>query len=143
MKINYLFQPLLWAFTLLMPVLGWGQRITDRDNSFNYGQGSSFDFSRGAGLHGYHVKASAVQPDGKIIIGGSFTDFNGVQTNNICRINQDGSLDNSFYSGTGFTGGDVMVIKLLPNGSIMVGGSFTAYNGVNRNCIARLSSNGY
>ena len=41
------------------------------------------------------VCATAVQPDGKIIIGGAFTTYNGVSRNNIARLNANGSLDSA------------------------------------------------
>src|SRR5437867_13312964 len=39
------------------------------------------------------VYASAVQSDGKIVIGGSFTIVNGVARTNLARLNSDGTLD--------------------------------------------------
>ena len=43
-----------------------------------------------------HVLATAVQPDGKILIGGIFTSVLGVTRNNIARLNTDGTLDTAF-----------------------------------------------
>ena len=40
--------------------------------------------------------ATAVQPDGKILIGGTFTSVLGVARNNIARLNTDGTLDTAF-----------------------------------------------
>src|SRR5207248_727667 len=42
------------------------------------------------------VYATAVQPDGKILIGGSFSSVLGVTRNNIARLNTDGTLDTAF-----------------------------------------------
>ena len=42
------------------------------------------------------VYATAVQPDGKILIGGDFTSVLGVTRNNIARLNTDGTLDTAF-----------------------------------------------
>ncbi len=42
------------------------------------------------------VDATAVQPDGKILIGGNFTTVLGVARNNIARLNTDGTLDMAF-----------------------------------------------
>ena len=39
------------------------------------------------------VLAAVVQPDGKILIGGSFTTVLGVTRNRIARLNTDGTLD--------------------------------------------------
>ena len=42
------------------------------------------------------VQALALQPDGKILVGGSFASINGVARNRIARLNADGSLDLTF-----------------------------------------------
>ena len=49
-----------------------------------------------AGITGSYVNATAVQPDGKIIIGGIFTAVLGVPRSNIARLNTDGTLDTGF-----------------------------------------------
>ena len=46
-------------------------------------------------------RSVAVQPDGKVLIGGDFTTVNGTNRNGIARLNADGSLDSSFNPGTG------------------------------------------
>ena len=45
---------------------------------------------------GSQVNAIAVQPDGKILIGGIFSTVLGVTRNNIARLNTDGTLDIGF-----------------------------------------------
>lgn len=102
------------------------------DHSFDTGTGFDAD-----------VNAMTVQADGKIILGGKFTNYNGNSANRIVRINQDASIDHDFLSGLGFSGDAVQVVKIDPLGNIMVAGSFTgSYNGqvVNRLCF--LNSNG-
>src|SRR5215213_2729965 len=42
------------------------------------------------------VGALAVQPDGKIIVGGTFTNVNDSERRYIARLNSDGSVDDSF-----------------------------------------------
>jgi hypothetical protein len=44
-----------------------------------------------------NVTALAIQPDGKIIIGGVFTMYKGIAANRIVRLNVDGSLDASLF----------------------------------------------
>jgi uncharacterized delta-60 repeat protein len=91
------------------------------------------------------VNAMVVQPaDGKIVIGGSFTMVNGVARGGLARLNPDGMLDTSFDPGTGVTGFDATVkaIVLQPDGRLMVGGSFTAYNGVSRQGVVRVNADG-
>lgn len=90
-------------------------------------------FSSGIGFNiGGQVYTMLRQTDGKIIVGGSFTSYNGVIANKIIRLNSDGSIDLTFNSGTGFNG-NVESIALQTSGSnagkIIVGGKFTTYNG--------------
>ena len=86
-----------------------------------------------------------VQPDGKILIGGSFTTLspNGgaaVTRNHIARLNPDGTLDTAFNPNAN---GDVLSIVVQADGQILAGGSFTGANsigGQTRNFIARLDA---
>ena len=48
---------------------------------------------------GSEVSAIAMQPDGKIIIGGNFNNVLGASRSNIARLNSDGSLDTVFDPG--------------------------------------------
>ena len=50
------------------------------------------------------VWATAVQPDGRIFIGGAFNTVNGVARNNLARLNTDGTLDTTFDPGTTLNG---------------------------------------
>ena len=45
---------------------------------------------------GAKIVATAIQPDGKILIGGLFKNILGVQRNNMARLNADGTLDQQF-----------------------------------------------
>lgn len=100
------------------------------------------DFSTGTGFNDV-VNAVSMQPDGKIILGGKFTEYNGISANRIARINEDGSIDTTFHSGTGFSREAVQVIKTDIVGNIMVGGSFTgSYNGEEVNRVCFLNSDG-
>jgi uncharacterized delta-60 repeat protein len=100
------------------------------DNSFDTGVGANT-----------HVFTSCIQPDGKIIIGGSFTSYNGISRNRIARLNVDGSLDTSFDPGSGAS--DVVYASSIqPDGKIIIGGNLTSYNGTSRNHIARLNTDG-
>jgi uncharacterized delta-60 repeat protein len=102
------------------------------DTIFNVGTGFDDD-----------VNAMAVQADGKILVGGKFTNYNGLVANRIVRINNDGTLDGSFISGSGFSAGAVQKIKTDALGDIMIGGSFTgSYNGNDVNRICLLNSRG-
>ena len=83
----------------------------------------------------------AVQPDGKILIVGAFTNVNGVNRSRIARLNSDGTLDLSFNP-PGGANANVNDIELLPDGRILIGGDFTGVNFTNRLYAARLNADG-
>jgi uncharacterized delta-60 repeat protein len=97
------------------------------------------DFDPGLGTNG-PIHTIVLQDD-KILIGGSFTTYNGVRVNNIARINIDGTLDTSFNLGKNSASGAIFSI-VIHNSKILIGGSFRSYNGIGRNRIARLNSDG-
>jgi uncharacterized delta-60 repeat protein len=88
-----------------------------------------------------NVDIAAIQSDGKIIIGGAFSKYNGTSRNRISRLKTDGSLDDTFIPGTGASG-DVITEAIQSDGKVIIGGSFTSYNGTGINHIARLNSDG-
>jgi uncharacterized delta-60 repeat protein len=98
-------------------------------------------FVIGTGFSGFGVKSIELQSDGKILVGGSFTSYSGVSSNYIIRLNTDGSVDNSFVIGIGFSA-DVQDITLQSDGKILVGGAFSSYSGVSSNGIIRLNTDG-
>jgi uncharacterized delta-60 repeat protein len=102
---------------------------------------SSFNPGEGAGPAGSTVEAVAVQPDGKILIGGDFRTVNGVARAYLARLNADGSLDAGFNSGSG-TSSQVYSIAVQSDGKIVIGGSFISVDAVARNFIARLNADG-
>ncbi len=102
--------------------------------------GLDTSFSVGTGANG-QVYTLALQPDGKVLIGGQFTNFNGTASNRIARLNTNGSLDTSFNVGTG-ANSVVYAVALQPDGKVLIGGNFTSYNGTARNRIARLNADG-
>ena len=69
---------------------------------------------------GAMVTALAVQPDGKILVGGLFGQVNGVAENNFARLNADGSVDTTFV-GPGY-GNVVNSVLLQPDGKVLVEG---------------------
>jgi uncharacterized delta-60 repeat protein len=97
-------------------------------------------FSIGSGFNGV-VNTIAIQSDGKILVGGNFTDYNGTGSNFIIRLNTDGSIDNTFSIGSGFDG-EVFTIAIQSDDKILVGGTFNDYNGNTYNQIIRLNTDG-
>jgi uncharacterized delta-60 repeat protein len=72
--------------------------------------------------------------NGKILLGGSFTNVHGVVRRGLARLNNDGSLDTAFDSNLAPT--SVTAIALESTGTILVGGQLGTAN------VARLDSNG-
>lgn len=123
----------IFFFTLTILILSGTiskAQVNLLDTSFVIGTGFNDD-----------VRTIITQVDGKILVGGKFTNYNGVQQNYISRLNTDGSLDTSFNIGTGFSY-IISTIVLQSDGKILVGGTFTSYNGINRNAVVRLNTDG-
>jgi uncharacterized delta-60 repeat protein len=87
------------------------------------------------------VLAVDTQDDGKVLVGGEFTNFNGTTVNHIARLNSNGTLDGTFNLGSG-ANDTVKSIIVQDNGKILIAGDFWQYAGVNRYKIARLNSDG-
>jgi uncharacterized delta-60 repeat protein len=101
------------------------------DTTFNPG---------GAGAD-YNVQVAAVQPDGRILISGQFSAYNGVSTGRIARLKADGTLDPTFNPGSGLNL-SAYTLQFLPGGRIFAGGLFTAINGVSAERVAVLQADG-
>lgn len=118
----------------------------------------SVDSSFTAAANYGFVNCLALQADGKILLGGTFLGLNpadndfgvGVGANYwwLGRLNADGSVDTGFNHGAGGEvesndpNNPVNSIAVMADGKIMVCGSFTTYNGVERNSLARLETDG-
>ncbi len=104
------------------------------DSTFNNG---------GAGADNW-IYATAIQSDGKILVGGTFTTYNGVNVSDyLMRLNIDGSIDTTFNNvGSGFND-FIWNIKIQKNNKILIGGGFSTYNGVDvPDHIIRLNEDG-
>ncbi len=80
------------------------------------------------------------QSNQKILIGGSFLRYKGLNIGKLFRVDLNGNLDTNFNAG--IIAGTVTEMIVLPNDKIIIAGSFTAINGTMANRIARLNSNG-
>jgi len=100
-------------------------------------------FNVGTGFNEILYTGSSIleQPDGKIIVTGTFTTYQGITQNRIVRLNTDATVDVSFVTGTGFDN-FTQSPGIDSNGSIIVTGIFSTYNGSSSPRIARLLSNG-
>lgn len=98
------------------------------DDAFSIGRGGDKE-----------ARSVAVQPDGKILVGGNFVRFNGESHQRIVRLNEDGSVDSSFRPSLNQA---AWRIAVQPDGQILVRGHFTQVNGAPRFGLARLKSDG-
>ncbi|PTT16166.1 hypothetical protein DBR12_21035, partial [Acidovorax sp. HMWF029] len=85
------------------------------------------------------VYSLALQPDGKVLVGGLFTTLGGQARSNIARFNADGTLDAGFNPNANNT---VYSVTVQPDGKVLMGGAFTTVGGQARNRIARLNADG-
>ena len=93
-------------------------------------------WANGSGFDGT-VEALALQADGKVVVGGQFTAYDGTSRSRIARLNADGSLDTTFAPGAGFDA-PVAAVAMQADGGISVGGSFTAFAGAATPFVTRL-----
>jgi uncharacterized delta-60 repeat protein len=84
------------------------------------------------------VYASAIQPDGKIVIGGLFTTVGGSTRNNVARVSMTGAVD-SFNPNVNST---IRSVAVQADGKVILGGAFSTVAGVARLGIARVDSAG-
>jgi len=104
------------------------------DNTFDIGSGFSNTLTD---IH--------IQQDNQILIGGYYSTYSGVSKNYLVRLNTDGTIDNTFDIGSGFSGGGVTVTNIIntnSTGKITVGGVFTSYNGTTANYMVQLNADG-
>ena len=84
------------------------------------------------------LQAIAVQSDGKILIAGNFDRLGSSDCYYIARLNANGSLDSSFDWSVGVNN-NIYALGIQPDGKVVIGGSFTLYDGEEREYIARLN----
>ncbi len=90
-------------------------------------------------IQGGVVYAVAVQPDGKIVLAGSFTSVGGTTRNRVARLDASGGLDTGFNPNVN---GTVNAIALQADGKIILGGAFTSIGFSTFNRIGRLNADG-
>jgi len=135
-KLQRTFQSLLLFALLSITATSYSQ-IGSLNPSFDPDDGPDFQ-----------VNAALPLPDGKIMIGGSFSEYNTVSRNGIARINADGTLDATFDPGTGIPvivgRNEIKIddIKVQADGKIVIAGIFDTYSTVAKKDMARLNADG-
>ena len=119
----------LILFALFTQII-FAQNPSDIDPLFNVSSG--FD---------NNVTCNIMQNDGKIIVGGQFTNFQGQSQNRLIRLNSDGSKDISFNVGSGFNQ-YVGCLAIQNDRKILVGGGFSTYQGQSLKSLVRLNIDG-
>jgi uncharacterized delta-60 repeat protein len=103
----------------------------------------SLDATFKSGLFGLTtVSVVHLLSDNKILVGGNFTTYNGTSVGNLIRLNQDGSIDNSFNSGLGFGNGLPLSIVQSNDGKIIIGGNFKLYRQKSVDGIVKINNDG-
>lgn len=82
------------------------------------------------------------QADGKLILVGSFSTFNGIAANHIVRINLDGSVDQSFKAGAAADNNITSITYNAVTDKILITGTFNTYGGVAKKAVALLNADG-
>ncbi len=99
---------------------------------------ASLDTNFNCTIKGVEVKAIISLPDDSLIVGGNFTNVNGLAQSNLVRLTADGTTGDPVAA----PNGAVEFSLIEPDGKILIGGSFLEVNGFSRNRIARLNSDG-
>jgi uncharacterized delta-60 repeat protein len=87
----------------------------------------------------FSVTVIEIQADGRILIGGNFSELGGQTRERIARLNPDGSLDDNFHP---VSGGGISSIAQQEDGKIVISGLFFSVEGQSREFIARLNLDG-
>jgi uncharacterized delta-60 repeat protein len=118
----------VWILAVLVLAAGWARAASMVDPTFTTGSGAN-------GI----VEQVLMQPDGKVLICGNFTSFNGADRPYCARLNSDGSVDLSFNPRPSYW---TRHMALQADGKIVICGYFKNVGGVNRNLIARVNADG-
>jgi uncharacterized delta-60 repeat protein len=86
-----------------------------------YAQAGAIDSTFNSGIGGDgNIYRMALQDDGKIVVAGAFSSFNGVNRHRVARLNPDGSLDTSFEPDAAFE--HIRAIAFDAEGRLLAGG---------------------
>ena len=119
---------LLFTLSLLLSLAAFPKLASAQsaDDGFNPGANS-------------WVLALSIQPDGMILVGGTFSVLDGQARSNLGQLYPDGALNTDFAPALD---GRVEVIERQTDGALLIGGRFTEIDGHPRGRIARLDADG-
>lgn len=83
------------------------------------------------------IRVVNVQPDGKVLVGGDFTEYQGQSANHLIRLHPDGRRDGSFDIGTGFDA-PVTLITIQDDSKILVAGGRSDIREYNTTSVSQL-----
>ena len=122
---------------ILLKLLSTGN--LDMGYMMNQGTGFSIIISS---VNSPIINKILLEPDNSSVIGGYFNTFNGINSYSLIKLKRDGTKDTSFFSTALPTGSTINDIKKQSDGKYIIGGKFTTYSGVTKNCICRINSDG-
>lgn len=108
------------------------------DSSFNY---NFYTHQSKQGPNG-PIFDAFMQDDGKLIIVGNFSQYNGENVNNIVRLNEDGTVDRSFKVGNGSDGPLLSIRYNDVTKRYILSGRFKQFNGETHNGLILLNKDG-
>lgn len=101
-------------------------------------------FDTGTGFNGI-IRFIQIQLDGKLLVGGDFTSYNGTTANHMIRLLPNGTIDPLYTVGSGpatYTLNTYKDVKLLPDNKLIVAGVFSSFSGIGYANLVRLFTNG-
>lgn len=129
-----------WFSVELSEVAGLGSRIGVRSNLVITLLDNDEAGKPGSGIN-WQARDLLVQRDGKIVVGGFFTEANGVARPYLARFTSAGANDAAWSSASALNG-EVESIAQQSDGKLIVAGVFTKMGSLARGRVARLLTNG-
>lgn len=114
-----------------------------QNNIIRLNSNGTIDTSFNSGI-GFNGSVSTIQKfrENELLIGGSFSSYQGFNSKGLMALNSNGSRSTNFNVGDGFMPTDVKEVLVTKSGLIYVGGGFTTYNSTPATRIVRLFADG-
>ena len=108
------------------------------DSTYNFDKTANIPYVAGNGP----ISDAFMQSDGKIILVGSFTTYQGQNNNRITRIGTNGQVDPTYPAGTGADDAINAISYSAASGKYLVAGVFNNYNGFATKGLVMLNTDG-